>query len=55
MARMPSQVAPNSALVRACAELAHQLGAGREVTAAAGARPGLRFVTRLMGSLGNRL
>jgi len=55
MARIPSQVAPNSALVRACAELAHQLGAGREVTAAAGGRPGLGFVTRLMGSLGNRL
>jgi pilus assembly protein CpaE len=54
-ARMPLQVAPNSALVRACAELAHQLGAGQEVTAAVDARAGRGFVTRLMGSLGNRL
>jgi N12 class adenine-specific DNA methylase len=42
-------------LVRACAELAHQLGAGREVTAAAGARLGMGLVTRLMGSFGNHL
>jgi pilus assembly protein CpaE len=54
-ARMPSQVAPNSALVRACAELAHQLGAGQRFTAAAEPRAGQGFVTRLMGSLGNRL
>ena len=55
MARMPAQVAPNSALVRACAALALQLGAGQAVAAAAEARAGWGYVTRLMGSLGNRV
>lgn len=53
-ARKPSQMVPNSALVRACAELARELGAGSRVTREAQARPGPNFVTRLMGSLSGR-
>jgi pilus assembly protein CpaE len=52
--RMPAQVAPNSPLVRAFAELANRLGASEEVTAEAASRPGPGFVTRLLGSLGAR-
>lgn len=53
-ARMPSQVAPNSALVRACAELANRLSVGEEPAAGAESRVGPSFVTRLLGSLGAR-
>ena len=53
-AQMPSQVAPNSALVRAYAELANRLSASEEVTAETESRPGPRFVTWLLGSLGAR-
>lgn len=52
--RMPSHVAPNSALVRAFANLADRLGASKEVTAETESRPGPGFVTRLLGSLGAR-
>jgi pilus assembly protein CpaE len=52
--RLPAQVAPNSALVRACEELARRLGAGDEIMAETESRPGRRFVTRLLGSLGTR-
>jgi pilus assembly protein CpaE len=53
-ARMPAQVAPNCALVRACEELARRLSASQEVTAETQSRPGPGFVTRLLGSLGAR-
>ncbi len=53
-AQMPSQVAPNCALVLAFAELANRLGASEEVTAEAESRPGPGFVSRLLGSLGAR-
>jgi pilus assembly protein CpaE len=52
--RLPAQVAPNSALVRACEELAHRLAASHEVTTESESRPGPGFVTRLLGSLGTR-
>ena len=51
-AQMPAQVAPNSALVRAWAELANRVGASEE--AGAESRPGPGFVTRLLGSLSAR-
>jgi len=53
-AQMPSQVAPNSALVRAYAGLANRLGAGDKVTAGTVSRQGPGFVIRLLGSLGAR-
>jgi pilus assembly protein CpaE len=53
-ARMPAQVAPNCALVRACEELARRLSASQEVTPETQSRPGPGFVTRLLGSLGAR-
>ena len=53
-AQMPSQVAPNSALVRAYAELANRLGVREEVTAETASPPGPGFVSRLLGSLGAR-
>ncbi len=53
-AQTASQVAPNSALVRAYEKLARRLSASQEVTAKAETRPGLGFVTRLLGSLGAR-
>jgi pilus assembly protein CpaE len=52
--RMPSQTAPNSALVRAYAELANRLGASEEVAAETESRPAPGFVTWLRGSLGAR-
>jgi len=52
--RMPAQVAPNSPLVRAFAELANRLGANEEATAEAASRPGPGFLIRLLGSLGAR-
>ena len=51
-AQMPSQVAPNSALVRAYAELANRLSASEEAGAESIPVPG--FVSRLLGSLGAR-
>ena len=54
-ARISWQVASNSALVRACAELAQQVGAGPVVRAEPEVRRSPGFVTRLMGSLGNRV
>lgn len=54
MARMPLQVAPNSALVRAYAELANRLGVSEQLTAGAESLPGAGFVSRLLGSLGAR-
>jgi pilus assembly protein CpaE len=53
-ARMPLQVAPNSALVRAYAELANRLGVSEQLTAGAESLPGAGFVSRLLGSLGAR-
>ena len=53
-ARMPLQVAPNSALVRAYAELANRLAVSEELTAGAESLPGAGFVSRLLGSLGAR-
>lgn len=52
-ARMASQVAPNSALVRAYEELARRL-ASQEVMAEADAGSSPGFVTRLLGSFGAR-
>jgi pilus assembly protein CpaE len=54
LARMPSQVAPNSALVHAYEDLARRLCATQPATAEAESPPGPGFVTRLMGSLGAR-
>jgi hypothetical protein len=51
---MPLQVAPNSALVRAYAELANRLGVSEQLTAGAESLPGAGFVSRLLGSLGAR-
>ena len=52
-AQMPSQLAPNSPLVRAYAELANRLSASGEIGAADESKPsGLGFVARLLGSLG---
>lgn len=52
--RLPSQVAPNSALVGACAELAYRLAAAGQTTAEAASRPAPGFVNWLLGSLGAR-
>jgi pilus assembly protein CpaE len=54
LAQMPSQVAPNSALVHAYEELARRISASLEVTVEAEPRSGPGFVARLLGSLGAR-
>jgi len=54
LAQMPSQVAPNSALVHAYEGLARRLSARQEVKGEAESPPGPGFVTRLIGSLGAR-
>ena len=51
-ARMPLELAPNSGLVRACAELANRLSASGEIGAGDESKPSLGFVARLLGSLG---
>jgi Flp pilus assembly CpaE family ATPase len=51
-AQMPSELAPNSALVRACAELANRLSASGEIRAGDESKPSIGFVARLLGSLG---
>ena len=52
--RMPAQLAPNCALVRASEELARRLSGSYQVTADTDSRPGPGFMTRLLGSLGAR-
>jgi Flp pilus assembly CpaE family ATPase len=54
LARMPAQIAPNCALVRACEELAQRLSANHQAAAADNRRPGGGIVTRLFGALGSR-
>jgi len=51
-AQMPSQLAPNSPLVRAYAELANRLSASGEIGAVDESKPSVGFVARLLGSLG---
>jgi Flp pilus assembly CpaE family ATPase len=51
-AQMPSQLAPNSPLVRAYAELANRLSASGEIGAENESKPSVGFVARLLGSLG---
>jgi|SRR5579872_4767330 len=51
-AQMPSELAPNSGLVRACAELANRLSASGEIRAVDESKPPIGFVARLLGSLG---
>ncbi len=51
-AQMPSQLAPNSPLVRAYAELANRLSASGEIGAGDESKPSVGFVARLLGSLG---
>jgi pilus assembly protein CpaE len=52
--RMAAQVAPSSAAVRACEQLARRLTADGEYEMEPRTRPGWRLVSRLLGTLGAR-
>ncbi len=54
LARMPAQIAPSCALVRACEDLALRLSANPDAAGTDGPRAGGGFVTRLFGALGSR-
>jgi pilus assembly protein CpaE len=54
LARLPAQIAPGCALVRACEDLALRLSANDEAASADDRRSGAGFVTRLFGALGSR-